>query len=61
MNITPKQALYNLYQASRMAPAVAADHDVLRASFDIVQKVLSEVEDQKKEPQEKGLCEDTLG
>lgn len=42
MNITPEQALHNLYQASRLANGKAEDHEVLKLSEMVLAKMIED-------------------
>jgi len=46
--ITPTQALENLYTASRLAPLTAKEHDLCKESA----KILSEIINPKVQPEE---------
>ena len=39
--LTPEQALSNLYLASKMAPLTANDHDVLKNSAIVLQNIIT--------------------
>ena len=43
MNITPEQALQNLYSASRLAPLQAEQHEILRQSAELLGKMIEEL------------------
>lgn len=46
--ITPDQALANLYNASRLAPLPAGDHEIMKESAIVLQKAIAKKEEPKK-------------
>jgi hypothetical protein len=48
MNITPEQALNNLYAATRMAPLPADQHELLRKSAETLADLIKPKEEDKK-------------
>jgi hypothetical protein len=49
MNITPEQALANLYNATRLAPLKADDHQVLAECAKVLQEAISPKEEKKED------------
>jgi hypothetical protein len=48
MNITPEQALNNLYAASRLAPLPADQHEIIRKSAEVLAELIKPKEEDKK-------------
>lgn len=48
MNITPEQALNNLYTAARMAPLPADQHEIVRKSAEVLSELLKPKDEDNK-------------
>jgi hypothetical protein len=58
-NITPEQALENLYKASRVAPLSATEHDLLKQSALVLNEIISpKKKDKTEEPKKEKKTEE---